>query len=132
MRRVLFVSPDADYREIYSTGLAHAGFLVAVLEQLGAAGSAVQAADIDCGVLHLDWDDEAGWAACRAFVERCAPKPVVLLTSWIHTDARNVRKAFELGCAAFVVVPCPANDLADIIGKVISGERNVEWPVKRL
>jgi len=132
MVNVLIVSADADYRDIYTLGLRHAGFGTRSAERCDHVPDIVRTFRVDAITLHMDRDTEAAWTECRSLIEIAHPAPVVLLTSWIFPDARNARMAFEIGCAAFVMEPCVPGDLADVIERVVAGERNVEWPVTRI
>jgi DNA-binding NtrC family response regulator len=124
---LLLVSNNADFREIYTFGLRHAGLWTEAVEGCDEAAVAIGRLRIDVLMFHLG-HDESGWTHCAFLLNLARPAPVILLTGWIYPGGRTARKAFDLGCAAFVIEPCVPDDLAAIIERVVAGERGIEWP----
>jgi DNA-binding NtrC family response regulator len=124
---LLLVSKNADFREIYTFGLRKAGLWAEAVEGCDEAAAVFKRLRIDVLMFHLG-HDERGWTHCAFLLNLAGPAPVILLTGWIYPDGRTARKAFDLGCAAFVIEPCVPDDLAAIIERVVAGERGIEWP----
>jgi DNA-binding NtrC family response regulator len=123
---VLIVSAYADFRDIYTFGLRHEGLWAEAIESPSEAEAVLRRMRPDAITFHLG-HDESGWTDCAFLLKMAQPAPVILLTGWVHPDGRTARKAFELGCAAFVIEPCVPDDLASIIERVITGERGINW-----
>ena len=68
------------------------------------------------------------WHRCSQLVAdgALAGAPVIALTSWVAPDGRYRRRAFELGCAAFVAKPCFVDQLLEVVERVCQGESQVE------
>jgi len=128
MSNLLLVSSNADFREIYTFGLRRVGLQAEAVDACDEAAAVLERLRFDVLVFHLG-HDESGWTHCAFLLNLAGPAPVILLTGWIHPDGRTARKAFDLGCAAFVIEPCLPDDLAAIIERVVAGERGIEWPL---
>jgi DNA-binding NarL/FixJ family response regulator len=68
------------------------------------------------------------WVECDAIVRaaRQHHARVVALTRWTSPDGRFRRRAFDLGCAAFVEGPCDGEVLASILDRIAAGEDHIE------
>ena len=63
------------------------------------------------------------WEACQRLVSEAQGLPVVILTGWIDSAARE--RAFSLGCAAFVAKPASPDRLRDVLQRARAGERGI-------
>lgn len=68
------------------------------------------------------------WLECDTVVRTAKQHqlPVVALTRWASLDGRFRRRAFDLGCAAFVREPCDTDVLVAVSDRVTAGERHIE------
>jgi CheY-like chemotaxis protein len=132
MKSALFVSADPDHRDLYVPVLRRAGYRVSVVSDVSHAADRLRRLPADAVIMHLERDDERAWKECGLLVETARPAPVVLITSWVRPDAANVRRCMSIDCAAFVAEPCVPSDLVAIVQRVLTGERQLEWPFTRL
>lgn len=132
MKTTLFVSGDADHRELYVPALRHAGYGATVINGIVRAAERLRRLPADAVILHLERDDDSAWQDCRVLIEAAKQAPVVMITSWVRPDAANVRRSMAVGCAAFVAEPCVPTDLVLVLQRVLAGERSLEWPFSRL
>src|SRR6266581_931303 len=123
MLSVLFVSANADYREIYTTGLQHCGLRVVWAEGRPDSIECVRGYPIDVITFHLESNDQEQWRVCRSIAALIPRTPLILLANWMHMGGRSAKRAFSFGCAAFVIEPCTPHDLAGIVEEVVSGDR---------
>jgi DNA-binding NtrC family response regulator len=124
--RVLLVSADRDTRDLYPQWFARTANLAtscscspsdarAMLEQCGA-----DLVLVDLTPPMPQWDE---WL--RITGTRDGKPPVVVLTGWVAQDGRFRRRAFALGCAAFVAKPCHPRVLVSVLRRVLDGERHI-------
>src|SRR5262249_42313351 len=103
-----------------------------VVSSVSRAADRLRRLPVDAVILHLERDDDGAWRDCGILVEAAKPAPVGLITSWVRPDAANGRRCMSSGCAAFVAEPCVPSDLVAIVQRVLTGERQLEWPFTRL
>ena len=125
MSRILLIDELPDDRELYTSGLGMLGFTVdAVATAEAAAGPRTHPPDVI--VLHLAHGDR--WDLCDELQTLYGSIPVVVLTAAVRPDGSNRERArATANCAAFVGKPCTHEDLGAIIGRVLSGERRLEF-----
>jgi len=130
LQTVVFIS-DQPHAELYTSGLHAAGFLIWPVRSIQMCIEGLRRLSPDAVIVHLAHDDQRDWDECRMLVDAASPAPVMILTTRLRPDQRNVRTAFEIGCAAFVAEPCLPAELAQVAQRTIAGERRVEWPFAR-
>ncbi len=126
-RDIAFVHPPDLSREIYLEVLSTAEYRLAALDtpEEGLAW-------LDAGhrpslvVVDLLPRQDSAWALIDRLRQDMPEIPVVILTSLIRPDGRYRRRARGCGVAAFVAKPCSLGQLADIIRRVLAGERQIE------
>ena len=122
--RVLLVTADPDARDLYTDWFARTANLVTTCSSsfdeaqpiLSSRGADVVLVDVTRAA---QWDE---WLPCGQGVD--AP-PVVVLTGWVAADGRFRKRAFGLGCAAFVAKPCHPRVLVTVLRRVLDGERHI-------
>lgn len=108
---VLLVDPNDDSRVIYSAALRHHGYEVVESSRLG-DGPELAAAHLPClVVVGVPYPQTVAWEAVRALKSRpdTARIPVVAVGSAAAVHDRD--DALSLGCAAFLLMPCPPLEL---------------------
>jgi DNA-binding response OmpR family regulator len=121
--RVLLVSVDPDVRALYTEWFARTANLVTTCSAsfdearpvLDQGGADVVLVDL---LRSAQWDE---WLPNRGGDS----PPVVVLTGWVADDGRFRRRAFGLGCAAFVAKPCHPRVLVTVLRRVLDGERHI-------
>jgi CheY-like chemotaxis protein len=124
--RILIVAPDEETGELYSLSLgspARCGTKV-VLDS-DAAQEALDAGPHYDAIL-LDVARPPDWRACAGLASHSAETPVVAVTGWVADDRRYRKRAFDAGCAAYVLKPCVPDRLAEAVERVRRGERLIE------
>jgi two-component system cell cycle response regulator DivK len=111
---VLVVDDDADSRLIYSAYLRTHGWLAVTAMDGRRALEKIEELSPDAIVLDLAMPRVDGWTVLRQLRESSwtADIPVVVLTG---SDAAR-DEAFEAGCDAFLVKPCPPETLLRQLG----------------
>ncbi|MGV3520541.1 hypothetical protein [Luteitalea sp.] len=120
---VLLVSADSDVQEMYTQWFARTLGLATICPSLADARSLLDRRGADVVLVDLtrpaQWDEwgPAGLGEGSA--------PVVVLTGWVAEDGRFRKRAFGLGCAAFVAKPCHPRVLVTVLRRVLDGERHI-------
>lgn len=80
------------------------------------------------GAIAVDLARAMDWHACRELSDRAAAQdvPVLAVSNWVAPDGRYRRRAFELGCVAFVYKTASAEPLIEALCRISSGERYVQ------
>jgi len=80
------------------------------------------------GAIVIDLDRAADWHVCGELAARAARKgvPVLATSDWLAPDGRYRRRAFALGCAAFIAKRGSPDRVIDALRRITDGERNVE------
>jgi len=117
---ILVVDDVADNRDIYTQYLVHEGFQVAL------AGDGQEALDKanqlapDLIVMDLSLPVMDGWEATRRLKQNSITKriPVIALTA--HAQDGVAETANEAGCDYFLTKPCPPDELAREIVRILN------------
>jgi DNA-binding response OmpR family regulator len=116
---VLLVNDDVDVLEMYRVGLLLYGFHAVVAVASADAVEQRRHLTPDLIVADLSLSQRDGWRLLADLkgesVGRSAP--IVLLTS--TADAVMQSRAYELGCAAVLLKPCPPDELAVIARQLL-------------
>ena len=123
--RVLLVDDSTDQVEMYVVGLSRYAVRViaasSVQEALELFGEEIP--DVVVSDLHLPEQD--GYALVRAIrgypPERGGTVPVIALTGEARADAYE--QAMEAGFTEYRLKPCPPDELAQIIARVVASRR---------
>ena len=115
---VLIVGDHDDTRELYAVGLSARGF-EAITAECAQAGRRAWESHPDIVVTDLTLKGGDGWQLIRDLKgqPRTRDIPVVLLTSYNAPALRE--RAEREGCAAFLVKPCPPDELAIELRQVL-------------
>ncbi len=124
--RVLLVSADRDLCDLFPEWFARtanlattcSGSLSDAREMLERRGADVILVDLTSPA--QEWEQ---WLRLGSQVE--PTPPTVVLTQWVAHDGRFRRRAFALGCAAFVAKPCHPRVLVTVLRRVLDGERYI-------
>jgi two-component system cell cycle response regulator DivK len=116
---ILVVDDVADNRDIYTQYLVHEGF------QVASAGDGQEAVDKamqlapDLIVMDLSLPVMDGWEATRRLKQNGITRriPVIALTA--HAQAEVAATAGEAGCDCFLTKPCPPDELAREIVRML-------------
>lgn len=126
--RILLISGNDDEIELYTLGLGHESVDVTPARTPDEALGALTARRFDAVVYQLDASSEESWSFCESLRQEAAPSlPLVVLTAHVRPDGRNRDRARQIGCAGFVAKPCPPERLAQILSRVVGGERGLEF-----
>jgi CheY-like chemotaxis protein len=119
---VFFIDDDLDALEMYQIGLSHDGFLPVVTRDALSAASQADAIRPDVVVTGMHLRGASGLSVLEALKANgngaVSEIPVVLLTG--YSDPKIDRRAYELGCAAVLMKPCPPDELAQVLRKVLT------------
>src|SRR5258706_7936739 len=121
-RLILVVDDVADNRDIYTQFLVHAGFQVAsASDGQEAVDKAIQLAP-DLIVMDLSLPVMDGWEATRRLKQNGTTKgiPIVALTAHAHQGVSETAK--EAGCDRFITKPCPPDELAREIARILDAK----------
>lgn len=122
--RVLLVSVDPDARALYTEWFARTANLVTTCSaSLAEAQPILDERGAD--VVLVDLTRPAQWSEWSLCGWADDGPPVVVLTGWVAGDGRFRRRAFGLGCAAFVAKPCHPRVLVTVLRRVLDGERHI-------
>src|SRR5579871_865620 len=116
---ILVVDDVADNRDIYTQYLVHDGFQVALAgDGQEALDKAAQLAP-DLIVMDLSLPVMDGWEATRRLKQNGITKhiPVIALTA--HAQDGVAETAGEAGCDRFITKPCPPDELARDIARIL-------------
>ena len=120
---ILLIDDNPEDAELYTRGLELEGFYVQHVARVHLLASALRATTARALVFHLS--GLFTWEICRHVCEM-VDVPVVIVTARVRPDGANRARARRLDVAAFVAQPCPPPRLAEIIRRVLSGERGIE------
>jgi CheY-like chemotaxis protein len=116
---VLLVNDDVDALEMYRVGLLLYGFHTVVAVASADAVEQRRHLTPDLIVADVSLSQRDGWRLLADLkgdsAERSAP--VVLLTSTADTSTQS--RAYQLGCAAVLLKPCPPDELAAIARQLL-------------
>jgi len=118
---VLLVEDDPDSAEMYELGLTQYGAKVVAVGLVRAALDLLERERVDAVVADIHLPDGEGHALAHAL--RAVPPqagggvPIIALTGESRPTARQ--RALEAGFAAFCVKPCPPDELAHTIARVL-------------
>jgi two-component system response regulator GlrR len=117
---ILLVDDDADTLEMYEIGLAGDGFAPVGIRDGASVALQVEALRPDAVVTDLQLQGTTGWSVMEAIKGLAAarPIPVVLLTG--HASADIDERAQSLGCAAVLTKPCPPDELAVVLRRLLT------------
>lgn len=118
-RTVLMVEDNEDNRIIYATMLRHVGYVVHEATD-GAQGLAMaQSLQPDIVLMDISVPVIDGWEATRRLKADPATRdiPVVALTA--HALPADRAKAEEVGCDAYLAKPCPPQDVANTVSRLL-------------
>jgi DNA-binding NarL/FixJ family response regulator len=99
---------------------------VAAADAIAGDISCIAQHHVDAVTFHLECDNSEQWETYRLIAELFPSKPLIILANWMDTGGRSARRAFEMGCAAFVIEPCTPRAIAEIIQGVVSEGRQLE------
>ena len=75
-----------------------------------------------CSIITIPPD----WTDCAELAGLAEGTPVIVVTGWAASDGRFRRRAFDAGCAAYVLKPCTPETLVEAVERVRGGERRIE------
>ena len=122
--RVLLVSADSDARDLYAEWFERTASLATICSSSIADARAI----LDRGgadIVLVDLTQGTQWDAWLPHDLAEGAPPVVVLTGWVAEDGRFRKRAFGLGCAAFVAKPCHPRVLVAVLRRVLDGERHI-------
>jgi DNA-binding response OmpR family regulator len=124
---VLFVA-DEDDLALYTTGLQADGIALAPARTAEEAVFIAGIRRFDAIIVVVVALQREGWAPCEVLRTHpvTAGTPLIALTASVRPDGANRLRAQHLGCAAFAAKPCPPDELAAIVRRVIAGDRGIE------
>jgi CheY-like chemotaxis protein len=122
---VLIVASDADAGELYASALAGLAAAQTIWVRDSTTARGLIGRHIRFDAIVMDVSRPSEWEACEALGRLENTPPLLVITGWNAPDGRFRRRAFEAGCAAFVLKPCDPGLLADIVARVGRGERNI-------
>jgi DNA-binding NarL/FixJ family response regulator len=125
-RVVMFVSPDPALRDMYLTDLRRLNLLSVWLDAIDDALKLLAQYHVAAIVFHVAVEQE--WHPPAGLIAAARSTPVLVLRSSGGDSAREIERAFEVGCAGVIAEPCTAGTLASIVRRSISGERDILWP----
>jgi DNA-binding NarL/FixJ family response regulator len=125
-RVVMFVSPDPALRDTYLTDLRRLNLLSVWLDAIDDALKLLAQYHVAAIVFHVAVAQE--WHLPAGLIAAARSTPVLILRSSGGDSARQIERAFEMGCAGVIAEPCTAKTLASIVRRSISGERDILWP----
>ena len=116
---ILVVDDVADNRDVYAQFLTFKGFRVALASDGQEAMDKAFQLQPDLIVMDLTMPVIDGWEATRRLKRNMSTKhiPVVVLTAHAHKDMEDGVK--ETGCDGFLVKPCPPDELATEISRIL-------------
>jgi CheY-like chemotaxis protein len=116
---VLVVDDHDDTRELYVAGLSALGFEAITAAECAQAGRCAWESHPDIVVTDLTLTGGDGWQLIRDLKGQARTRdiPVVLLTGYNAPALRQ--RAEREGCAAFLVKPCPPDELAIELRQVL-------------
>jgi DNA-binding NtrC family response regulator len=115
---VLLIDDDADTLDMYEVGLSVVGFRPFVTRDASSVSRQVDAIQPAIVVTDLRLRGTSGWSVLEVLNLREQRIPVVLLTG--DPDPLIDQRAQELGCAAVVMKPCPADELGQVLTQVLA------------
>jgi CheY-like chemotaxis protein len=125
MCTILLISSDAQTRRWWSDALARHGCNAVVLapgvDALLTATTPLDAIVVD---IQLAFD----WQHFRVLGQE-KPQltaPLIVMRSWRAPDGRYRRKAFAIGCDAFLEQPCSVEAVLAVVDRLAAGERDIE------
>jgi DNA-binding NarL/FixJ family response regulator len=125
-RVVMFVSPDPGLRDAYLTDLRRLNLLSVWLDTADDAPKLLAQYHVAAIIVHATVEQE--WHLPAKLIAAAGSTPVLILRSGVANTARQIERAFEMGCAGVIAEPCTAGTLASLVRRSISGERGILWP----
>jgi len=116
---VLIADGNADTRDLYATALTSFGFETDAIGDLADAYPRAWQTHPDVIATEISRAGDASWNVIRDLKRdpRTRNIPVVLVTSQGERATRE--RAAREGCAAFLMKPCPPDDLANMLRDVL-------------
>jgi DNA-binding NtrC family response regulator len=125
MKRILVVDDEAVIREALTRLLEREGYSVQAAGSLAEAATACTESSPDLALCDLRLPDGEG----TALIERCAPAPVLILTS--YASVRSAVEAMKQGAADYVAKPFDHEELVLVIARLLK-QRDLERENARL
>ena len=116
---ILVVDDVADNRDIYTQYLVHQGFQVALAGDGQEALEQAQRLSPDLIVMDLSLPVMDGWEATRQLKKNGITKHIPVLALTAHAQEGVAKTAEEAGCDRFVTKPCPPDELAKEIVRML-------------
>lgn len=122
----MVVATDPHVGDPLVTALRNRRVPVVSAETAASAVSLMSSTKIAAVILCLERATD--WTDCEALIGAAGQQqvPVVALTRWTSLDGRFRRRAFDIGCAAFVGAPVDRDVVVAVVDRVTRGERHVD------
>jgi DNA-binding NtrC family response regulator len=117
MKRILVVDDEAVIRDALTRLLTREGYRVTTAGSVAQAESACAEAPPDLALCDLRLPDGDG----TALIERCAPAPVLILTS--YASVRSAVEAMKQGAADYVAKPFDHDELVLVVARLLKQQQ---------
>jgi CheY-like chemotaxis protein len=121
--RVLIVADD-DLGELCGLSLQSSQWTTRIVPDAASARDALEAGE-RCSAIVLGVSNPTNWDVCFQLEKRAGGIPVVVVSGWAASDGRFRRRAFDAGCAVYVLKPCTPDPLVEAVQRAHNGERRI-------
>jgi CheY-like chemotaxis protein len=120
---ILVIDDSADILDMYAVGLSQAGYRPLTATSAEAACRILKTDRVSAVVTDLHLRGTDGWALIADLKSDPGTQsiPIVILTGW--PDPTVAARACAAGCATALTKPCLPEELAHVLGRVLSATR---------
>jgi FixJ family two-component response regulator len=119
---IVVVDDDPDILQSLELLLSGCGYHTKLFALAAEFLSAAPTLEVACLVVDIHLGEMSGLELVRALCARGFALPVIFITG--SRDELHRRQAMELGCAAFLLKPFPAEQLIEAVAKAIGSKLN--------